>query len=457
MRNRILIADDEEEMVALLERIISTERDCEIYKARTGLAALDVLSWHEVDLVLADLKMPEMGGLELLANIKEKWPDMTVIIITAFGSVDSAVEAMKKGAYDYLTKPFDYDNLLHVIDRAIERVRLLAEKRYLRSVLAAHADYGGIVGKSDKMMKIFDAIKNIGPTSVPVLITGESGTGKEMVARALHSESRRNEGHFVAVNCAALPESIVESEFFGYAKGAFTGAIHDRRGLIEEADGGTLFLDEVGDLSLHIQAKLLRVLQDGEFRSVGDVKKKSADLRIISATNKNLETEIMKGNFREDLFYRLNVVTIKMPSLGERKDDIPLLAAHFLKKYSDSFAKVLEGISPNALLHLINREWKGNVRELENVMARAVALSSKELIEEKDLMAEEAIEEDIGFMSAKKKALMNFYRSFISSALTRNSGNVSKTAEECSMKRQSLQQIMKRCGIDPADFRKGPP
>jgi DNA-binding NtrC family response regulator len=456
MSCRVLIVDDEKDMATLIERILASKRDCETLTAVTGIEALELLSVHEVDLILADLIMPEMDGLTLLDKIRDRWPDKTVVMITAYGSIQTAVDAMRRGAYDYLTKPFDYDSLLLVVDRALERVRLLNEKKFLHSALNAQAALGGILGTSEKMRRVFETIRNIGPTLVPVLIAGESGTGKEMAARAIHSESRRNERHFVAVNCAALPESIAESEFFGYVRGAFTGALHDKRGLIEEADGGTLFLDEIGDLSLHIQAKLLRVLQDGEFRSVGDVKKKTADIRVVSASNKNLEKEIAKGNFREDLYYRLNVVTIKMPSLAERKEDIPILTAHFIRKYSETFGKKCEGIAPHAVFNLMEREWKGNVRELENTIARAVALSNRKIIDERDFFEEAQDEEVVDFMTARKKAVLAFYRSYISTALARNNGNVSKTAEECLMKRQSLQQVMKRCGIDPSDFRQGP-
>lgn len=451
MSEKILIVDDEEDMVSILERTITSERDCEVIKAKTGLEALEILSKRDVDLILADMRMPEMGGLELLDSIKEKWPGKTVIIITAYGSVDTAVEAMKKGAYDFLTKPFDSDNLLIVIKRALERARLLDEKRNLLLMLSGRREF---VGKSDKMRKVFETIKSVASSSAPVLITGESGTGKELAAIAIHSESRRSKGRFVAINCAAIPETIIESEFFGYKRGAFTGAIRDKKGLIEEADGGTLFLDEVGDLNLYIQAKLLRVLQEGEFRPVGDVKDRRANLRVISATNKNLETEVRKGNFREDLFYRLKVVSIHIPSLGEREDDIPLLAAHFVKKYSDEYGKGTMEIAPSAMAHLIRRRWQGNVREMENVIARAVALSNDSIIDETDLSEEGAVDADnTEFRAAKKRALMNFYKTYISSALIRNKGNISKTAEECSMMRQSLQQIMKRCGINPDDFR----
>jgi two-component system response regulator AtoC len=453
MTNKILIVDDEPDMISLLERIISSQRDYEVLKANTGLQALDILSEHEADLVIADLKMPEMDGMELLEKIKEKWPDKTIIIITACGSIANAVEAMKKGAYDYLTKPFQYDDLLLVLDRAFERANLLNDRRYLRSELQGISGFNEIIGVSSDMVKIYDKIRNIAVTSAPVLITGESGTGKELAARAIHFESRRRVRRFVAINCGGLPETILESEFFGYVKGAFTGAVRDKKGLLEEADGGTLFLDEVGDLGLPIQVKLLRVLQDGGFRSIGDTRDKKADLRVISATNRDLDAEVMKGNFREDLYYRLKVIHIAMPPLRERVEDIPLLANHFLKKYAKKYEKEIKAISAPAMQFLINRPWKGNVRELENAVARAVAVSNDPVINAGDLFPEETGTPDVGFKEAKKFALMNFYRTYINSSLIRNKGNISKTAEECSMMRQSLQQIMKRCGIKPDDFR----
>jgi DNA-binding NtrC family response regulator len=453
MSNRVLLVDDENDMLSLMERIITSQRNYEVLKANTGVQALDVLAAHDVDLILTDLKMPEMGGMELLEKVKEKWPDKTFIIMTACGSIENAVEAMKKGAYDYITKPFQYDDLLLALDRAFERVRLLSDMSYLRSELQICSGFNELIGMSEGMVKVYETIRSVAGTSAPVLITGESGTGKELAAKAIHFESKRRERRFVAINCGALPETILESEFFGYVKGAFTGAFRDKKGLLEEADGGTLFLDEVGDLSLPIQVKLLRVLQDGQFRSIGDTRDKKADLRVISATNRNLETEVLKGNFREDLYYRLKVVTLHMPPLWERKEDIPLLANHFVKKYSEKYERKIYEISFPAMNALINRPWKGNVRELENMIARAVAVSSDAIIDERDLISDEIGTFDVGFKDAKKKALMNFYKTYITAALIRNKGNISKTAEECSMMRQSLQQIMKRCGINPEDFR----
>ncbi|MEJ2697965.1 MAG: sigma-54 dependent transcriptional regulator, partial [Candidatus Sulfobium sp.] len=445
MNGRILIVDDEKDALYLLERMIVAERDYEVLKAESGSEALEMMAAHDVDLVLADLIMPGMDGLELLDRIRESWPEKTFIIMTAAGSIETAVQAIRKGAYDYITKPFQYDELILLIDRALERVRLMDDKRYLQSELEGQSGFSELVGGSEGMLKVYEMIRNVAATSVSVLITGESGTGKELVARAIHFEGRRREGRFIAVNCGGLPETILESEFFGYVKGAFTGALRDKRGLLEEADRGTLFLDEVGDLSPATQVKLLRVLQEGEFRSIGDHKDKKVDLRVISATNKELETEVAKGNFREDLYYRLKVVTISMPPLRDRKDDIPLLAAHFVKKYSKKYEKKVQGVSPSAMRLLGDRHWKGNVRELENAIARAVAVSGDPVINEADLFPGETAggEEVPGFREARKQALTNFYRTYLASALAKNKGNVSKTAEECSMLRQSLQQIMK--------------
>lgn len=453
MNNRVLIVDDEEDMLSLVERIITAQRDYKVLKAKTGAEAMEMLSLHDVDVILADMKMPEMDGLELLGRIKERWPDKTIIIMTAYGSIENAVEAMKKGAYDYITKPFQYDDLLLVIDRAFERARLLDDRQYFQGELQRCFGFSELIGNSKEMVKVYETIKNVAITSVPVLITGESGTGKELIARAIHFTSKRKERRFVALNCAAIPETVLESELFGYVRGAFTGAIRDKKGLLEEADGGTLFLDEVGEMSPSTQVKLLRVLQDGEFRSIGDQNDKRVDLRIISATNKNLEDEVAKGNFREDLYYRLNVVSIKMPPLRERKEDIPPLVNHFMKKYANKYEKEITEITTSAMWCLINRPWKGNVRELENAIARAVAISNDSIIDERDLFTEEYSESNLSFKAAKKKALMDFYKTYISSSLMRNKGNISRTAEECGMMRQSLQQIMKRCGINPEDFK----
>ncbi|MHB8881953.1 MAG: sigma-54-dependent transcriptional regulator [Thermodesulfovibrionales bacterium] len=453
MNNKILIVDDEKAMLTLAERIISGQRDCEVLKAETGAEAMELLSLHDVGVVLTDVMMPGMDGMELLAEIKGRWPDITVIIMTAYGSIENAVEAMKKGAYDYITKPFQYDDLLLVVDRAFERVNLLNERRYLQTELSKRFGFKEFIGNSGEMVKIYEIIRNVAPTSAPVLISGESGTGKELAARAIHFESKRKERRFMAINCAALPETILESELFGHVRGAFTGAVRDKKGLLEEADGGTVFLDEIGDISPQIQAKLLRVLQDGDFRSIGDHRDKKADLRVISATNRTLEKEVAKGTFREDLYYRLNVVSMVMPPLRERKDDIPLLAGHFLKKYAGKYEKDVSEITASGMSLLLNRQWKGNVRELENTIARAVVVSKGPVITEGNLFPQEFTGADTDFKTSKKQALMSFYKTYLTAALIRNKGNVSKTAEECGMMRQSLQQIMKRCGINPDDFR----
>ncbi|MBF0559469.1 MAG: sigma-54-dependent Fis family transcriptional regulator, partial [Nitrospirae bacterium] len=364
--NKMLVVDDEEGMLSLVERIVTGQREYVVLKAVSANEALDILSTHDVGVVLADVRMPGVDGLQLLERIRETRPETTVIMMTAFGSIGNAVDAMKKGAYDYITKPFQYDDLLLAVDRAFERVRLLDDRLYLQTELQKCFGFSELIGNSVEMMRVYGTIRDVAGTSAPVLITGESGTGKELAARAIHFESRRKDRRFVTINCAVLPENILESELFGHMRGSFTGAVRDKRGLLEEADGGTLFLDEVAELSPQIQVKLLRVLQDGGFRSIGDVNDKKADLRIISATNKKLEHEIAKGNFREDLYYRLNVISLTMPALRERREDIPVLAGYFLRKYANKYEKEVTDISTSAMWYVINRPWKGNVRELEN-------------------------------------------------------------------------------------------
>ncbi len=446
--SKIVVVDDEKDMLSMVEKILTTQRDYEVLKASTCLEAMVLIDVHNVNVILTDMKMPDMTGLEFLDRIKERWPDKTIIIMTGFASIENAVEAMKRGAYDYITKPFQYDDLLLAVDKASERALLLDEKQYLQSELHKYFGVMGLIGNGREMIGIYNTIKNIASTSVPVLLTGESGTGKEVAARAIHFQSKRKERHFVAINCAALPETILESELFGHVKGTFTGAIRDKKGLIEESDGGTLFLDEVGDLSPQIQVKLLRVLQDGEFRSLGALKVKRVDLRVISATNRNLENAVLNGTFREDLYYRLKVVTINMPPLRERKEDIPLLASYFLKKYATKYEKDIQAMTDPAMQLLMNRQWKGNVRELENAIAKAVAVSTDSTIRERDLLPNEAVTTNEDFKTARKRVLIDFYKTYLTSALIRNKGNISKAAEECGMLRQSFQQLMKRCHID---------
>ncbi len=451
MDHKILVVDDEEDMLSMVERIVSSRRQYDVLKAGNGCSALDILDVHNADVVLADMSMSGMSGLELTEAIRKKWPEKTVVIMTAYGSIENAVDAMKAGAYDYLTKPFQSDDLILLLDRAMERSMLLDDRRYFRQELQRRHGFSELVGTSLPMAKIYQTVEDVAPTGAHILITGESGTGKELVARAIHYKSKRKEMRFAAVNCAALPEAVLESELFGHVKGAYTGAFKDNRGLIEEADGGTLFLDEVAEMSPYVQAKLLRVLQDGEFRSVGGARDKKADLRVISASNRNMVEEVLKGRFRQDLFYRLNIIGIEMPPLRDKKEDIPLLVFHFMEKYASKYEKEIKGIEPSAMMDLSNRPWKGNVRELENTIARAVAISKDCVLHGRDLSLNETGYNDLSFKAAKKKALTDFYVSYITSALVRNKGNISRTADECGMMRQSLQQVMKKYGISSED------
>jgi DNA-binding NtrC family response regulator len=331
--------------------------------------------------------MPRMGGMELLRTLKEKDPEVPVIIMTGFGTIESAIEAIKAGAFDFITKPFKLDRLLIIIQNALEKRRLFHENRYLRQQLENRYSFANIIGKSPKMQEVFRLIEQVAASDSTIVIQGKSGTGKELVARAIHYNSPRKGRPFVSVNCGGLTESLLESELFGHLRGAFTGAIASKRGLIQEAQGGTLFLDEIGDMPPSMQVKLLRALQEGEIRPVGGTDLIKVDVRFISATNQDLAKAVEEGRFREDLYYRLNVITLTIPDLAERKEDIPLLVAHFLEKYSSAAKKELSGISPEAMAALMDYLWPGNVRELENCIERAVVLAKGKEILPRDLPA----------------------------------------------------------------------
>ena len=382
----VLIVDDEKNYPLILSAVLADE-GFETLTANSGQEALQILASSDVDLILTDMKMPTMDGIELLEKIKERDPDIPVIMMTAHGTVEKAVEAMQKGAYTYILKPFDNDRLVLYTNKALAMFRVVKENRLLRTAVAGQYSFGNIIGKSKKMLEVYEIIQKVAPATATVLIEGESGTGKELVAKSIHFNSPRRNNPFIAVNCSALAESLLESELFGHEKGAFTGAAAMKKGRFELADGGTLFLDEIGELTPGLQVKLLRVLQEKVFERVGGIKPITVNIRLITATNKSLRKEIQEGRFREDLFYRLNVVPIVLPQLRERLEDIRLLVDHFVDKYRN------ERVNRPAVTHLepeverlfYDYSWPGNVRELENVIERAMVMCPGDTIRVEDL------------------------------------------------------------------------
>ncbi len=381
---KILIVDDEKSMRDFLSIVLKKE-GYYVDTAEDGEMARRCLEKDIFDLVITDVKMPRMNGLDLLKAVKEISENTIVLVITAFASTETAIEAMRQGAYDYLTKPFQIEEVKLIIRNALEKRQLREENNLLKRELGDLGALDKIIGRSEKIRHVFDLIKKVADNRSNVLICGESGTGKELVARAVHFQSKRREFPFVTVNCSALPETLLESELFGHMKGAFTGAVANKEGLFEVANQGTIFLDEIGETSASIQVKLLRVLQEKEFRRIGGTRDIKVDVRIIAATNKDLGKAVSEGLFREDLYYRLDVIPIQLPPLRERPEDIPLLVDHFLNKFSKSSGKELKGIAPDALDLLKTHEWKGNVRELENVLERAVALVNEVLLKPEDI------------------------------------------------------------------------
>lgn len=383
-RAQILVVDDEERMRNLLKKVLN-KQDFSVETASNGKEALRKIQENPFDIIIADVRMPEMNGMEVLKAVKETRPEISMIIMTAFGSIDSAVEAMKKGAYDYITKPFKMSEISIVVQKALEGKRLREEVASLRKEVSSKYKFDNIIGKSKVMQDVFDLIRRVSGSKSTVLIYGKSGTGKELVAKAVHYNSPRKNKRFLSVNCAAIPDTLLESELFGHVRGAFTGAVVTKKGLFEESGGGTIFLDEVGNVSPSMQVKLLRVLQEREIRRVGGTDDIAIDLRLIAASNQDLEEAVKRGEYREDLFYRLNVITINLPGLRERQDDIPLLANHFLEKYGQGEKEGIQSISKEAMTLLVNYPWPGNVRELENAIERAVALGLHQEILAEDL------------------------------------------------------------------------
>jgi len=443
---KILVVDDEVPIREMIKKGLSQMGGFNVETAHNGLEAIERVEKDIFDLVLTDLKMPEMDGLELLKNIKGTRPEVMVILMTAYGSIETAVEAMRMGANDYITKPINFDDLLLHISKVQRESLLLKENRLLRMEVRKKFEFNNIIGKSKKMQEIFSLIEKVAPGNSTVIIYGGSGTGKELVAKAIHYHSTRTEKPFIPFNCGAIPETLVESELFGHTKGAFTGAIQAKRGLFEEANGGTLFLDEISTILPSVQVKLLRVLQEKELMRVGSTERTKIDVRMIAATNENLERNMKMGKFREDLFYRLHVFPIFLPDLKDRKEDISLLAYHFLERYSKEAKKGIKGISKEAMKLLLEYQWPGNVRELENTIERAVIMTDQDHLVPNDFPKDliEGFSEMIKRGVKDRKSLNDIKSEYIKEILKEVSGNKRIASEILKVNPRTLYRFEKK-------------
>ncbi len=460
---RVLVADDKENMLKLFEKILSDGHETDT--APDGARALGLVATREYDVVVSDIRMPGADGFELLAAVKARAPATEVILMTGYATVPDAVRAMKMGAFDYLEKPFDPDAALAIVERAAARKRTADAAR--QAVRPGEEDaFHNLVGRSPPMRAVYSLLEKAAQVDATVLLLGETGTGKELAARAIHYHSARREKRFVPVNCGALPAELVESELFGHAKGAFTGAAQAKRGLFEEADGGTIFLDEVGELPLQVQVKLNRVLQERELRRVGDNAPVKVDVRVIAATHRDLREEVRAGRFREDLYYRLNVFLVVLPPLRERPEDLSLLAAHFLEKHARAIRRTIGGFAPDVLRRLAAHAWPGNVRELENTVERAVAVASGDVILVEDLPPEIALAgletpaalvggalAALPYKDAVAEARDRISREYLAALMKEFGGNVTRAAERAGMERESLHRLLRRYGLRSDDFK----
>ncbi|GFN22845.1 sigma-54-dependent transcriptional regulator [Thermanaeromonas sp. C210] len=451
-KRRILVIDDEIDMLETCQRLLE-RMGYECTTLRDSTRSAEAIAEVQPDIVLTDLVMPQLDGLEVLRITQDILPDALVIIITGYATVESAVKAMKDGAFDYLPKPFSAEQLEVTLKRAVERLALREENQILRSQLEERYNFANLIGANGGLQQVVEILRKASDCDANVLILGESGTGKELVARSIHANSKRRQGPFIAVNCASLPDELLESELFGHEKGAFTGAHASKEGLMELAHKGTLFLDEIGELSWSLQAKLLRALEERAFRRVGGTKEIKVDVRVLAATNRNLEEAVERREFREDLYYRLNVITITLPPLRERRQDIRLLANHFLQHFSRQMGKPVKGISPKALELLQQYSWPGNVRELRNAIERAVALCDSKVIMPEDLPEKLQKKEDVFYTSprvdlpfhkAKAQWIETFEVRYLLELLKKNGGNISQAAREAGVNRKTIHRLLKK-------------
>lgn len=456
MLTNVLIIEDETRMREVMIMLLS-DLQINIYEAADGAEAIDIFDNENIHLVISDLKLPKKNGMEVLNHIKQSRPEVPVIIVTAFGSIDNAVKAIREGAFDYVTKPFKEERLHSCVKKALQISTLTYEVKHLRQEIEGKYNFNNIIGDSPEMCEILRMAGDVSKTDTTVLITGESGTGKELLSRATHINSPRSKGPFLPVNCAAIPASLLEAELFGYERGAFTGAQQRKKGKFELASGGTLFLDEIGDMEIDVQAKFLRVLESHEFERLGGDKSIQADVRIITATNKDLEKMVAEKRFREDLFYRVSVFPIRIPPLRERRDDIPLLSHHFIKDFSSAFGRKVPVLSDKVMEMLFNHPWKGNIRELKNVLERAMILSKGDRITRRHVVLNESYEKPFSTMNIDQivSLLIRDYRigleeietKCIKFAMDNSSNNVSRAARMLGLSRATLRYRLEKMGL----------
>ena len=446
---KILVVDDDSNLLELIGMRLEYA-GYRVATATTARKAVDAVKEQSFDLSIVDLQLENESGISLMGELHLINPDMPVVILTAYGSIESAVNAMKRGAFNYLTKPFNPQELLSKIEEALESQRLASEIKELKSFFEQKFDFSNIIAKSEKMKKVLEQVSMIAQTESTVFIYGESGTGKELIARATHLASERRDKTFLAINCAAIPETLLESEFFGHEKGAFTGAVRSAKGLFSRAHEGTIFLDEIGDMPLLLQAKLLRVLQERQFYPIGSEKPVEVNVRVIVATNKDLDAEVKKGNFRGDLFYRIHVIPIYLPPLRERKEDIPYLTEYFIKKFNLQIKKNLRGITPGAMQKLMLYDWPGNIRELENTIEYAMVMSHQELIKEDLILQTKDVSDKLHPLKEARDA---FEKGYLINLLELTKCNISKAAELAGKYRSDFYNLLKKHNIKPEDFK----